>query len=513
MCYNYYDCNTILKFPYKTSLLLLFYLILTSQHLYATHIVGGDFECNYLREENGFFVYEIKLIMYRDCSPPGSEGPHPWFSDTARVGIFEKNTNNLFELVRVSTPVITSVYFSKGCFETDTVCIEKGIYRKEIKLPPNPNGYYFVWENGWRNKNIKNIIKPLETGIVFYCETPDPSLKNSTPKFTNEPMRFMCTGVPFFYNFKGTDADGDSLVFLLDTPLSGTADSSVAYPEPTPAPHKTIAWKAGYDLSNVMGSAIPLTIDRFNGDITVTPDSTGIYVLAVRMEEYRNGKLIGVNRREVQFWVVDCPPINPPYISTDPKQEFWELGLNETQQFNVVGWDSLNINDTLTLTAEGVGFNLNTTSGFNFQEKKDKAIIKSPFSVTCNCNNIRDSIYTVKLIVINTGCPDLLYDTLLIKIKMVDFEKTKERYNEINVFTPNADGKNDVFNMKRFAESPCTGKLIRYQIFNRWGVLVYNEPGGKEFVWDGSGLHEGVYYYLLYFDSGDVKSGWIFMGR
>jgi gliding motility-associated-like protein len=65
-----------------------------------------------------------------------------------------------------------------------------------------------------------------------------------------------------------------------------------------------------------------------------------------------------------------------------------------------------------------------------------------------------------------------------------------------NVFTPNGDGKNDLF-------VPFPYKYIQdidLKIFNRWGTLVF-QTTDKDINWDGKeqedgkALSEGVYYY------------------
>ena len=65
-----------------------------------------------------------------------------------------------------------------------------------------------------------------------------------------------------------------------------------------------------------------------------------------------------------------------------------------------------------------------------------------------------------------------------------------------NVFTPNGDGKNDLFvplRCPRFVEQ------ISFVVYNRWGAKVY-ETVGPVLAWDGRGgdgqeLPSGLYYY------------------
>ncbi|RYG16591.1 MAG: gliding motility-associated C-terminal domain-containing protein [Chitinophagaceae bacterium] len=61
-----------------------------------------------------------------------------------------------------------------------------------------------------------------------------------------------------------------------------------------------------------------------------------------------------------------------------------------------------------------------------------------------------------------------------------------------NLFTPNGDGTNDTFEIRGldlFAEND----LI---IVNRWGNEVFKQTNYRN-TWDGEGLNEGTYYYVL----------------
>jgi len=60
------------------------------------------------------------------------------------------------------------------------------------------------------------------------------------------------------------------------------------------------------------------------------------------------------------------------------------------------------------------------------------------------------------------------------------------------LFTPNGDGVNDVFEITGL-EQYDQNTLV---IVNRWGNEVYHQTNYKN-TWDGSGLNEGTYYYVL----------------
>jgi len=81
-----------------------------------------------------------------------------------------------------------------------------------------------------------------------------------------------------------------------------------------------------------------------------------------------------------------------------------------------------------------------------------------------------------------------------------------------NIFTPNGDGKNDVFEIKGLESYPGSQLLV----FNRWGNEVYNADNYLN-NWNGSGLAEGTYYYILnrreHTGSITTFKGWVFLKR
>lgn len=61
-----------------------------------------------------------------------------------------------------------------------------------------------------------------------------------------------------------------------------------------------------------------------------------------------------------------------------------------------------------------------------------------------------------------------------------------------NAFTPNGDGVNDYFEIEALPAFPENEMMI----FNRWGNMVHQQKSYQN-DWQGSGLNEGTYYYIL----------------
>jgi gliding motility-associated-like protein/uncharacterized repeat protein (TIGR01451 family) len=76
-----------------------------------------------------------------------------------------------------------------------------------------------------------------------------------------------------------------------------------------------------------------------------------------------------------------------------------------------------------------------------------------------------------------------------------------------NVITPNGDGKNDEFKIIDVSRYPNSSLFI----YNRWGNMVYQTKNYAN-NWNGSGLSEGTYYYILKLrtSTGEkIYKGWI----
>lgn len=102
--------------------------------------------------------------------------------------------------------------------------------------------------------------------------------------------------------------------------------------------------------------------------------------------------------------------------------------------------------------------------------------------------------YTIALTAYNAyQCDDQAYDTLTL-----DDLKKFVHYNDVNVFTPNDDGINDLLD---FSLPPEFNGCSRVYVYNRWGLLVF-EGNGQNPAWNGQSpqgapVPEGVYFWII----------------
>jgi hypothetical protein len=289
----------------------------------ASHIVGGEFELVHLKE----YQYRINLIMYFD--EVNGVQANKTQDQVIVAKIFRNSDGGFIRDVRLGMISITRVTYTQSKCAIPALETSKLFYSTEIVLDADtyhdPKGYYIVWERCCRNYTITNIVSnnpnqfPDEgSGQTFFLEFP-PVIKNgiqfinSTPQLVYPFSDYACLNRLFYSDFGGIDKDGDSLVYSITTPFSThTVD---AYPPINPKPYPEIIWREPYSLHHVFNGDPDLMIDA-NGLVTVRPKNvTGLYTMAIKCEEYRDGLKIGEVRRDYQVLVADCEEENPPVIA------------------------------------------------------------------------------------------------------------------------------------------------------------------------------------------------------
>lgn len=97
------------------------------------------------------------------------------------------------------------------------------------------------------------------------------------------------------------------------------------------------------------------------------------------------------------------------------------------------------------------------------------------------------AIYTVMITDTITGCQDRF---------PFEFADQNCDLGIPNVFTPNGDGINDLFEMENLEHYPRTQIVI----YNRWGKKVFEHSDYYNNWWDGHGHPDGVYFYVIKYE-------------
>jgi hypothetical protein len=255
-------------------LLLLAVAALFCMNSFATHLMGGQMTSRNI----GGFSYEVTLTAYRD---------------TLGIPI---NTTAVINYSEVgggwtdmhTVPVAGPVIFGNG--------VEEYSYVDTITFPDSGN-YNMWWEDCCRNGAILNMTTPLsESFHLNNALWVDPS--NSSPVFLNPPITIAQLNVPFNYNPLPFDADGDSIVWSVDTPLTTAA-----------------AYVQGWTVIPADAMS-PFTMNPLTGEVSFLPNTIGYFAVSFLVSEFRNGVKIGEIRRDMQIIVIPSPNI-PPVITSN----------------------------------------------------------------------------------------------------------------------------------------------------------------------------------------------------
>jgi gliding motility-associated-like protein len=171
----------------------------------------------------------------------------------------------------------------------------RNIY-KVVHTYPGPGTYRIVVQDPNRNAGVKNI--PNSVNVIFSISTTlivNPAIgRNSTPVLLNPPYDKAAYGYVFIHNPAAYDPDGDSLSYKLTVCTAEDGKPIKNYTLP-PATHF-------------------IKVDSVSGDlIWDTPADTGKFNVAMEIQEWRNGKKIGVVVRDMQIEVYmtnNKPPVN-----------------------------------------------------------------------------------------------------------------------------------------------------------------------------------------------------------
>ena len=167
---------------------------------------------------------------------------------------------------------------------------------------PACSTFNITWSSCCRNGAISSGA--ANQGIFTGNTIIDPSLLpcNNSPTFVNPPVPYICAGQPFTFNQGAYDPDGDSLSYALVPCYSGAGNP--------------VTYNFGYSATSPLGPSWNVTINPLTGDVSMTPNPTGlpvVGVLCLEVTEWRNGVAIGTVVRDIQITVVSlgCTGANP----------------------------------------------------------------------------------------------------------------------------------------------------------------------------------------------------------
>jgi len=266
---------------------ILFVLLNSALRVQATHMAGADLTYQYI----GNNQYLVTYTFYRDCIGIPAQTSIPLQVSSFTCGI----TINETLLPVPGTGQLIS-YVCSGALTTCDGGSAPGIQEWEYTAVVTLNQPCPDWTFGvaacCRNAAITTIIDASSEEMYLEANLDNTNGPNNSPVFSNVPIAFECIGQDNYFNHGGLDVDGDSLVYSFYVPLN--------------APNDPLPYAPSYSTTNPITSVPGVWINSLTGDIFMHPTVPEIGVIAVKIEEYRNGVLIGSVIRDIQIYTIQC---------------------------------------------------------------------------------------------------------------------------------------------------------------------------------------------------------------
>ena len=494
----------------KKILLILILFIGFSSQSSASHGVGGD--TRFI--QTGPTQYTVVFRFFRYCS--GIAVP----ASLTNARILDNVTNATITTFTANKDSTVSLVFGDECYTPPGLCVEAHYYSGTVSIPANPNGVYVTWTTCCRNGPLVNVAS---SGNVWYASGPSSAIVggNSSPQFVQYPRDgYFCIGNNKLIDFSCTDLDGDSLRYSLINPFDATSAGGTR-------PFTLTAWNAGFNLLNILGPGSLCVINPATGIVTARPAQLGLYVVAVKCEEFRGGVKIGEVVRDIQYSALNCRFNIKPVLENFATTSIFEFDEERCIDFvanDPNGTDTFYLQLTSNAYQFGAVATLPAQTGgsyiFEWEDATTGAVdtahvtnVRKLSSTTfegigkvgarfCwdvnNCEILSVDSFYIEALGYSLGC-DGSKDTVSRRVS-VPIKRDPYSYNVPNVFSPNDDGINDLFYLKKDAYDRCYDAL-NIRVYNRWGQIVFESEDAK-FTWDGTDqngtkLSEGTYFVVL----------------
>lgn len=342
------------------SAILLFLLVAFGQEAKASHAMGADLQYQCL----GNNTYRIVLRFYRDCA--GIDAP-----TSVTVQLISPCAGTTSNLTLTKNVTVNCPPGSQNACEVSQLCpsqlsqsacnwtgpgvapypgVEVHEYVGNFTFPSACPNWQIRFTECCRNNVVTNLQNPSGNNLSIEAtlnNTIDPSTGqpycNNSVSFTSLPVPFVCAQSDVTYNNAAVDVDGDSTVYSLITPLGNS--------------YAPMIFNTGWNVNNPVRTS-PANSFMFNtstGQMNFTPAQQEIDVLAVKIEEYRNGVLVGSTMRDIQVSVLNCAitiPAQEPITNVQNGNQVDSLSVQVCPgtplQFDILCTDAANHNLTVT---------------------------------------------------------------------------------------------------------------------------------------------------------------------
>ena len=279
----------------RFTIILIAFLLLFSTNLQASHYHGADISYTSL----GNNQYDVQFTYFIDCgsAQAGTAVSLTFEPSSSSCSSFTHQLNllpNYPEYITHLCPTGVS-----NCTNPSAPYgYRKYIYKGIVTMPTTCTDWNIIWYTCCRNASAGSLVNGSNEH-VYIKTTLNTAITNSSPTFNEgKPLYSGCPNDTTYLSFLADDLDGDSLVYSLVAPLSGSIGGTIS----------NVAYASGFSgTSPIIGTT---SINSKTGLVRFIPTTWIRTYVAVLVEEYRNNIKIGETRRDLSILIGGFACIN-----------------------------------------------------------------------------------------------------------------------------------------------------------------------------------------------------------
>lgn len=326
---------------------LLFLCFIASLPVFAVAVNSAELRYEYTGSGN---IYKVYLQVVKGCTGGAT------FNPTENIQFVSTCGNNFTRTFNINPSPLTQ--FPYYCSSVTTNCTSTtssnpgyqiAEYSDTVTLDPC-SSWKMIYINSVRSGATDNII--VFSGTTLYIEAflNNSNSPNSSAYCPTPALAIIKMNDTVQYAFQNIDVNGDSLAY--------------EWYQPRTTNNALIPYIGTYTPSSPIDGTV--SINLANQTMTIHPTMTGYYTLALKVNDYRNGVMVGSSVRDFTLFVTgSMKQSNPLSVSNN---NFFQTTCPGNTNSITYTFNDPNPNDTVSLSVttpsiSGFTFNVTNTPG------------------------------------------------------------------------------------------------------------------------------------------------------
>jgi hypothetical protein len=314
------------------------------QNAFSSHVMGAEMHWESLGKD----TFKLTLTYYRDCNGINQDSAYIDLKSTCRAERILAKLVSKTEITPLCKGTVSRCSNPSSSFKVGLEKIEMAaLFSTTNFINDGCCEIQLVFEQCCRNTlSLINKSNFYLESKMNACLAPT----NNSPVFDDDPISFICLNSEQIVSFGVSDNDNDSIRYELTSPL---VDSNEAFVYSGIYDFDKPIYYKGFPKSN-LNFPDGFHFNKKTGTLMFVPTRQEQAFMAVKVTEYKQGKVISEITRDLMVVVIKCPSNEQPVLSgikcSLPKPSNFEIETcpNELLEFEICSADK-DAGDTVSL--------------------------------------------------------------------------------------------------------------------------------------------------------------------